>query len=74
MASKTFFIAFYILLFNVNHSLYAQMQKPNFVFIVVDDMRFDECSGGGHQTPAPLSDSVAVYESETGYFIAYPMR
>ena len=24
------------------------------------------------QTPAPLSDSVTVYESESGYFIAYP--
>jgi len=24
------------------------------------------------QTPAPLSDNVAVYESESGYFIAFP--
>lgn len=33
----------------------AQDKKPNFILIVVDDMRYDEWSGGGHtflQTPA----------------------
>ncbi len=75
MASKTFFIAFYILLFNVNHSLYAQMQKPNFVFIVVDDMRFDEWSGGGHSyLKTPHLDSLAQIGSKfTRAYHAVPL-
>ncbi len=60
MTSKMFVIAFFTLLFNLNSFLFAQNQKPNFVLIVVDDMRFDEWSGGGHSyLKTPGLDSLA---------------
>lgn len=60
MASKTLLITLYSLLFNLSYSQYAQNHKPNFVLIVVDDMRFDEWSGGGHSyLKTPGLDSLA---------------
>ncbi len=32
----------------VNSFLFAQVQQPNIIVIVVDDMRYDEWGGGGH--------------------------
>lgn len=45
--------ALFLFLLPFTNALFGQ-QKPNIVLIVVDDMRFDEWSGGGHtylQTP-----------------------
>ena len=39
---------------------FAQDQRPNIVMIVVDDMRFDEFSAGGHQyLETPHIDALA---------------
>jgi len=60
MASKTLLVTLYSLLFNLSYSQYAQNHKPNFVLIVVDDMRFNEWSGGGHSyLKTPGLDSLA---------------
>ncbi len=37
-----------IALFFVHHFLLSQVQQPNIIVIVVDDMRYDEWGGGGH--------------------------
>jgi N-acetylglucosamine-6-sulfatase len=47
-------------LFLVNSFLFAQVQHPNIIVIVVDDMRYDEWGGGGHTfLKTPTIDKLA---------------
>lgn len=47
-------------LFLISNFLFAQVRQPNIIVIVVDDMRYDEWSGGGHTfLKTPTIDKLA---------------
>lgn len=54
----TYVLAFFI---PGTGQLYARQSRPNIIMVVVDDMRFDEWSGGGHTFLAtPTIDKLAA--------------